>query len=68
MAKPTVIRFEATDIDPSVSESLAILVMETVEDGRIAIHMRRPVFVALFERMRVALEQSEPPSHDPSAA
>lgn len=62
MTKPTVIRFEATDIDPTVSDDLGLLVMETVDDGRIAIHMQRSVFVALFEQMRVALEQSDAPS------
>ena len=52
MTEPTVIRFEATDIDPDLTDDHALLVMETAENGRVAIHMQRTVFVALFERMQ----------------
>ena len=52
-----VIRFEAKDIDPELSADLAMLVMDTAKDGRVTVWMQRPVFLALFERMRLALDQ-----------
>ena len=61
MIEPNVIRFEATDIDPDLSSNLAMLVMDTAKDGRVTVWMRRPVFVALFERMRLALDQAPAP-------
>lgn len=64
MIEPTVIRFEATDVDPTVSDEFALLAMDTVSDGRVAVQMRRSVFVALFERMQQALKQSTEPSPD----
>ena len=58
MTEPTLISFEATDIDADVDSEIGLLAMETAKDGRVAIHMQRAVFVALFVRMRKALEQS----------
>lgn len=55
MIESTVIRFEASDIEPAIDDDLGLLVMQTTQDGRVAIHMRRDVFVSLFERMQIAL-------------
>ncbi|MGE0749172.1 MAG: hypothetical protein AB7K64_01125 [Variibacter sp.] len=56
MSESNVIRFEAKDIEPNVSGDLALLVMDTAKDGQVTVWMRRPVFAALFERMRLALD------------
>ncbi len=54
-----VIRFEAKDVDPDLSGDLAMLVMDTAKDGQVTVWMERPVFVALFERMRLALDEEQ---------
>jgi hypothetical protein len=60
MTQSTVIhRVEATDVEPSVSGDLGLLIMETGHNGCIVAHMRRDVFAVLFERMRIALQQSD---------
>lgn len=56
MIEPTVIRFEATEAVADLSDDLAFLTMQTKE-GRIAVQMTRPVFVALFREMQHALGQ-----------
>ena len=67
MAEPTVIRFEAIDIEPALFDETALLMMETVA-GRVAVHMQRHVFVALFEQMRIALGPEAPHVRTPSAS
>lgn len=57
MTEPNVIRFEAKEIEPNISGHLAMLMMDTAQDGQVTVWMQRPVFVALFEQMRLALEQ-----------
>ena len=57
MTKVNVIRFEATDIAPGLSEDTAFLTMDTKEDGRVTVHMKRPVFELLFESMQLALNE-----------
>jgi hypothetical protein len=36
--------------------------METTHNGCMVIHMRRDVFAVLFERMRIALQESDAPA------
>lgn len=67
MTEPTVIRFEAIDIEPALFDETALLMIEAAE-GRIAIHMQRHVFVALFEQMRIALGPEAPHVRTPSAS
>jgi hypothetical protein len=57
MTDANTIRYEATDIDPDISGNVPFLIMDTAENGRLTVWMRRPVFDALFERMRHALDQ-----------
>ena len=56
--EPTEIRFDAINFEADVDQEIGLLVMETKKQGRVAIHMQRAVFDALFERMQLALEQS----------
>lgn len=56
--QPTEIRFDATNFEADADQEIGLLVMETEKQGHVAIHMRRAVFDTLFERMRLALEQS----------
>jgi hypothetical protein len=53
----TVQRFEAKDVEPSISGKTAMLLIDTVKDGRVTVWMKRRTFVALFARMRLALDQ-----------
>jgi hypothetical protein len=66
MPEPTVIRFEATEaLADLLDDQTAMLTMQTKE-GRIAVWMKRPVFVSLFREMQHALGQ-EPGSALPPA-
>lgn len=56
MTEPVDIRYEAAEIDASLSGDLAILVMAT-DKGRIAVHMRQSVLLGLYAQLRQALEQ-----------
>jgi hypothetical protein len=61
MPVPTVIRFEATEVEADLlSGGVALLTMQTKE-GRIAVHMTRPVFVGQFREMQHALDQEPEP-------
>jgi hypothetical protein len=64
MTEPTVIRFEATEIEPALSGDLGFLTMQTRE-GKIVVWMRRPVFEHLAEQMRNVLvaDIHNDPSH-----
>lgn len=59
MTKPTVIRFEATNIEADLVEDIGLLTMDTPE-GRIAVWMKRDVLETLYVRMRIALELADP--------
>ena len=67
MPAPTVIRFEATEIEPSLMNGHAMLIM-TTKEGRIGVVMQRPVFDALFVQMRHALVQGTHDDPPPTAA
>lgn len=54
--QPTTIRFEASDAEPRLLDTAALIVLETAE-GRVAVQMTRGVFVALSRRMQEALTQ-----------
>ena len=56
MPEPTVIRFEATEIEADLTGDIGILLMKT-QEGRVAVHMHRCVFAALCEQMRHALAE-----------
>jgi hypothetical protein len=55
--QPTTIRFEASDAEPRLLGTAALIVLETAE-GRVAVQMTHGVFVALSRRMQEALAQS----------
>ena len=59
MIEPVDIRYEADEIDPSLSGNLAILLMAT-DKGRIAVHMHRSVLVGLYATLGQVLESKEP--------
>jgi hypothetical protein len=58
VSESTVTRFEATDIGADADQEVALLLIETEERGRVAIHMQRAVFDTLCERILHAQEQS----------
>jgi hypothetical protein len=62
MIEPTVIRFEATEITADVLDGVALLTMQTVKDGRVAVHMQRDVLVALAAEIRHAPDEGQPPA------
>ncbi len=67
MTEPLYLEAEASDIEPLLFEVAAVLEMDT-DKGRIAVHMQRDVFVALFERMRISLGPEAPHVRTPSAS
>jgi hypothetical protein len=67
MTEPLYLEAEASDIEPALFDTAAVLEMQT-DQGRIAVHMQRHVFVALFERMRIALGPEVPHVRTPSAS
>ena len=56
MTDATTTRFEATAIVSAIGEECAFLTMQT-DQGRIAVYMQWPVFEALFQQMKYALDQ-----------
>ena len=61
MTEPTVLRFEATKICADVFDETAILTMQTVRDGRVAVRMQRDVLLDLAAEIRHALNEEQPP-------
>lgn len=50
---------EAADVDPTIAEDGAILIVTNTENERVAVKMTREVFAHLFERMVMAMEKAD---------
>ncbi len=61
MIEPVTIRYEAAEIDASLSGNLGILLMAT-NRGRIAVHMHRSVLVGLYATLEQVIKSEEPAS------
>jgi len=50
---------EAADVDPTIADDGAILIVTDASNERIAVKMTREVFADLFERMVMAMEKAD---------
>lgn len=59
MADSAFREIDAADVDPTIAEDGAILIVTTADNERVGVRMSREVFAHLFERMVMAMEKAD---------